>query len=75
MDELPKHSFNDPPEQQAIRNNCPHPHGAFVEFSMEDVESSIPSERRKNRVSITGLHCDQRLGEATNELTAETADP
>ena len=42
MDDSPKHRFNAPPEQQAIRDKWPHSHGAFVEFSMEDVESSIP---------------------------------
>ena len=31
-----------PPEQQAIRDKCFHPSGTFVEFPMEDVETSIP---------------------------------
>ncbi len=31
-----------PPEQKAIRANCFHPTGTFVEFRREDVEQSIP---------------------------------
>jgi|SRR5580765_1177503 non-ribosomal peptide synthetase component F len=34
---------NLPPEQQAIRDKCFHPSGTFVEFSKEDVETSIPA--------------------------------
>ncbi len=30
-----------PPEQQAIRDKCFHPSGTFVEFPIEDVESSV----------------------------------
>jgi len=43
----PKHSFNLPPEQQAIRDKCLHPSGTFVEFPIEDVESSIPARFEK----------------------------
>ena len=36
-----------PPEQEAIRAKCFHPSGAFVEFPMEDVETSIPARFEK----------------------------
>ncbi|MGH7830377.1 MAG: AMP-binding protein, partial [Candidatus Binatia bacterium] len=32
-----------PPEQQAIRAKCFHPSGAFVEFTKEEIEQSIPA--------------------------------
>ena len=38
---------NIPPEQQAIRDKCFHPSGTFVEFSTEDVETSIPARFEK----------------------------
>ena len=42
------HSFPKlPPEQQAIRDKCFHPSGTFVEFPMEDVETSIPARFEK----------------------------
>jgi len=30
-----------PPEQQAIRDKCFHPSGTFVEFPLDDVETSV----------------------------------
>lgn len=36
-----------PPEQEAIRAKCFHPSGSFVEFPMEDVETSIPARFEK----------------------------
>jgi len=36
-----------PPEQQAIRDKCFHPSGAFVEFRIEDVQTSIPERFEK----------------------------
>src|SRR5258705_13862692 len=39
---------NIPPEQQAIRDKCFHPSGTFVEFSTEDVETSIPARFEKS---------------------------
>ena len=40
----PSTPFNNlPPEQEAIRAKCFHPSGTFVEFSKEDVETSIPA--------------------------------
>jgi hypothetical protein len=50
-----------PPEQQAIRDRCFHPAGTFVEFPMEDVETSIPDRfakivrRYPNRIAISTL--------------------
>ena len=32
---------NLPPEQQAIRGKCFHPSGKFIEFPLEDVETSV----------------------------------
>jgi len=42
-----KTSFSLPPEQQAIRDKCFHPSGEFVEFPIEDVETSIPARFEK----------------------------
>jgi len=36
-----------PPEQEAIRAKCFHPSGVFVEFPIEDVETSIPARFEK----------------------------
>jgi amino acid adenylation domain-containing protein len=36
-----------PPEQQAIRDKCFHSSGTFVEFPMEDTETSIPERFEK----------------------------
>ena len=36
-----------PPEQEAIRDKCFHPSGTFVEFPIEDVETSIPARFEK----------------------------
>jgi amino acid adenylation domain-containing protein len=36
-----------PPEQQEIRDKCFHPSGTFVEFPMEDVETSIAERFEK----------------------------
>ena len=39
--------MNLPPEQEAIRAKCFHPSGTFVEFPIEDVETSIPARFEK----------------------------
>ncbi len=39
--------FTLPPEQQAIRDKCFHPSGTFVEFPIEDVQTSIPARFEK----------------------------
>jgi hypothetical protein len=36
-----------PLEQELIRAKCFHPSGTFVEFPMEDVETSIPARFEK----------------------------
>jgi amino acid adenylation domain-containing protein len=36
-----------PPEQEAIRAKCFHPTGTFVEFPIQDVETSIPERFEK----------------------------
>jgi non-ribosomal peptide synthetase component F len=46
MSELSRPSANLPPEQ-AIRDKSFHPTGTFVEFPLEDVETSIPARFEK----------------------------
>ncbi len=36
-----------PPEPEGIAAKCFHPSAAFIEFSIEDVESSIPERFEK----------------------------
>ncbi len=58
MSESSKKHFTLPPEQQAIRDKCFHLSGTFVEFPIEDVETSIPArfekivERYSDRLAI-----------------------
>ena len=47
MDDSMNHGFKVPPEQQAIRDKCFHPSGTFIEFPIEDVETSIPARFEK----------------------------
>jgi amino acid adenylation domain-containing protein len=47
MSELSASLSKLPPEQEAIRAKCFHPSGTFVEFSKEDVETSIPARFEK----------------------------
>jgi len=47
MREVPKTAAMLPPEQAAIRAKCFHPSGTFVEFPIEDVETSIPARFEK----------------------------
>jgi non-ribosomal peptide synthetase component F len=47
MNDFQKQSSKLPPEQQAIRDKCFHPSGTFVEFPIEDVETSIPARFEK----------------------------
>ena len=68
MSDSHKEGFNLPPEQQAIRNKCFHPSGTFVEFPMEDVETSIPARFEK----IVRMSPDRIAVETDNEkLTYE----
>jgi amino acid adenylation domain-containing protein len=58
MSDAQKQSFQLPSEQQAIRDKCFHPSGTFVEFPIEDVETSIPARFEKiagmyrNRIAV-----------------------
>jgi len=47
MNDYLNHGFNLPREQQAIRDKCFHPSGTFVEFPIEDVETSISARFEK----------------------------
>src|ERR1043166_7437339 len=47
MGDRSKSSSNLPPGQEAIRAKCFHPSGTFVEFPIEDVETSIPARFEK----------------------------
>jgi amino acid adenylation domain-containing protein len=47
MNDSLNHGYRLPPEQQAIRDKCFHPSGTFVEFPIEDVETSIPERFEK----------------------------
>jgi amino acid adenylation domain-containing protein len=47
MSEVSKSLSKLPPDQQAIRDKCFHPSGTFVEFPIEDVETSIPARFEK----------------------------
>ena len=55
MSDSIRHSTNLPPEQRAIRAKCLHPLGTFVEFPIEDIETSIPARFEK----MAGLHSDR----------------
>lgn len=44
-----------PPEQQAIRDKCYHPSGTFVDFPIEEVETSVPKRFEK----IVRMHPDR----------------
>ena len=61
-------NFPLPPEQQAIRANCFQPSGRFVEFSMEDVETSIPERFEK----IVRLYPNQIAVKAGNDTVTYT---
>ena len=47
MSDSLERGFQLPSEQQAIRDKCFHPSGTFVEFPIEDVETSIPARFEK----------------------------
>ena len=44
-----------PPEQEAIRENCFHPTGQFVEFPKEEIERAVPERFEK----IVRMHPDR----------------
>ncbi|MGE5215472.1 MAG: AMP-binding protein [Chloroflexota bacterium] len=51
-----------PPEQETIRARCIHPSGTYVEFSLADVETSIPARFEKivrlysDRIAVKSIH-------------------
>ena len=47
MGEFATHVSKLPPEQQAVRDKCFHPSGAFVEFKKGEIEQSIPARFEK----------------------------
>ena len=47
MNDMSERVTSLPPEQEAIRDKCFHPSGEFVEFPIEDVETSIPARFEK----------------------------
>ena len=55
MSDSSKQQSTIPPEQQAIRDECFHPSGTFVEFPIEDIETSIPARFEK----IAGMFPDR----------------
>ena len=62
MNDSPKRGVQLPPEQQAIKDKCFHPSGTFVEFPMEDVETSIPARFEK----IAGMYPERIAVKAGN---------
>jgi amino acid adenylation domain-containing protein len=52
-----------PPEQEAIRDKCFHPSGTFVEFPIEDVETSIPARFEK----IVSMYPERIAIQTTNQ--------
>jgi amino acid adenylation domain-containing protein len=66
--EMSERGVNLPPEQEAIRAKCFHPTGTFVEFPIEDVETSIPERFEK----IVRMYPDRIAVEVDDErLTFE----
>ncbi len=47
MSDSLEQGFQLPPEQQAIRDKCFHPSGTFVEFPIEEIETSITERFEK----------------------------
>src|SRR5688572_17756750 len=62
MNDSPKRGVQLPPEQQAIKDKCFRPSGTFVEFPMEDVETSIPARFEK----IAGMYPERIAVKAGN---------
>jgi hypothetical protein len=48
MSDISQRRFQTSAEQQAIRDKCFHPSSTFVEFSKEDVETSILKDLRRS---------------------------
>ena len=54
MNNLTANQMRLPPDQEASRAKCFHPAGRFVEFPIEDVESSIPARFEKIAATFPG---------------------
>ena len=63
MSDSLKQGFQLPPEQQAIRDKCFHPSGTFIEFPIEEIETSITERFEK----IVRLHPDRFAIEMDDE--------
>ena len=63
MNDSLNHRFKLPPEQQAIRDKCFHPSGTFVEFPLEDVETSIAARFEKIAIQFPNRIAVQRGGD------------
>ena len=58
------HGLSHPPQQQAVCDRCIYPSGTFVEFPVEDIDSSIPARFEK----IVRLYPDRiavKMGDRT----------
>ena len=72
MSDSSKPQFTLPPEQQAIRGKCFHPSGKFVEFPIEDVETSIPERFERivrmypDRLAVKSAHQELTYAELNN---------
>src|ERR1043166_5088073 len=59
MSQISNKNFQLPPEQQAIWDKCFHPSATFIEFPLEDVETTIPkrfekiARRYPDRIAVT----------------------
>lgn len=56
--------FKLPPDQQAIRDKCFHPSGTFVDFPIEDIETSIPARFEK----MVAQHSSRVAVKSDNEI-------
>src|SRR6476659_6782423 len=63
MNELPDNKSELPPEQRALREKCVHPSGTFIEFPIEDAETSIPARFEQ----IARLHADRLAVKLANQ--------
>ena len=80
-------TFNIPPEQQAIRDSCFHPSGTFIQFPIQDVETSIPKRFEKivrmypNRLAVkagdqalTYAELNQQVNRVANAILEQVGD-
>ena len=69
MSQISNKNFQLPPEQQAIWDKCFHPSATFIEFPLEDVETTIPKRFEK----IARMYPD-RIAVTTPEQAVTYAD-